>query len=473
METNVTLSFVPSRYEGNRNHNNRTLATGGIRKCGDPERRDWNQYILDNDPREVLKRNVMPYIEKYNNKMLEQNRPGRCVTFDSWLDKQLTNKNGKGRPKNMTQELIFQISDNIGGCPYIYKTDPETGKPIATDGSIIERWQRNKKLQPVRDADGKLKPSIRLKRHRQFLYKLIIKFHKDNPDFVITGIYLHADEHAGIHAHVQGLMMTKKRKNSIGISLAYNTYCKEWCNTNGVKYGNTKADNPEKAWQAETRKRLIDECNSMGLTIIDGGCKGRKHESIPQYKRNQDVRIAEIDSEVEEKRKLATEAIARQKAEAEADLKKKADKIAEAERSVKKRSEALAKKEAMADFNISQRHADLERMFSLQQVDLRNEKYTAEKKAEAADKRTAEADARIRYVESILNAVKQNCPPSIIEKIVQQVTKSATMTPPRKVEKPQPKRKSHFEKTEDGMYERWDPLAHGRQMPRDTDDSST
>ena len=357
IERNVTLSFVMSTedHPGDINHNSRTKRDGGVRKRGVKERRDWNVFEdvrarNEDEVVSVLDELYGDRLIEYNEKQIQDGRLNRVITMERWYNNQRASRKGNGGIKQGYEEFILAMGDRLTACPFIYKTNKE-GRPVDADGNVIEEWQTNKALVPVRDAQGRPIKSARYEAMVTFLRDAYREFKENTPEVIPLGMFVHADENGHIHAHVDYITPVDDSK-TIGVRLS-NTDCyRKICDRLGLKYKNARKGNAKEAWTEYMRENVLPRLMKRhGFNRIDGGCAGMEHETVEKHKETADRRAKKTDEEIQKKRAelaaVAKYAERKQSAavEREAQVKKRESAIIARESALKQRETELLSKE--------------------------------------------------------------------------------------------------------------------------------
>lgn len=352
VERELTLLFRVSkeRDRGDIEHNLRLRADGSIRMRGHAERHDWNVYrdVLvrhDDEIVNVLEQKFGDRLREYNEKILRSKNPGRVIDMQEWYRRQRVSKK-TGAMKRGYEECIIQFGDKFAGAPFVYVTD-DKGNPLDKDGNVIERWETNKKLVYVLDKNGKPIKSARYEFHKKALIAAYEKIKSENPELVMLGFEIHADEDGGMHAHFD-FLVPHSQKRGIGVGLAKSSCMQEICKRKGIKFKNSQEDNAAKAWTEFMREKVIAESmQTWGMKRIDGGAAGREHEDIPTFKMKSEYRCRKIAKEIEaENKRIAARKAELVKKESsflkkESDLAKRENIIAAKEKSVTEREKSL------------------------------------------------------------------------------------------------------------------------------------
>lgn len=400
-----TLSFAHGN--GDLDHNARRK-NGNERTCGMRERRVWNDTLIELNANDVLEREYGAALRAYNEKQIVGRHPERCKTMDDWVSGQ---RRG-GRPYT---EYVVQIGNRLTGCPYEFVTD-KNGNMIATDDTVILPWQTRKTPAPL-IRDGRLHVSAEYGRLKALYKDVFNKWNKWNPDMIIVGAYIHADEKGGVHMHIDCICKSKA-KNGIGLGIGVTGCLKQMLDKEGIKYGTTRKDNAQKIWTKLMRERLTELANQHGYNIVNGHCAGRKKRSTQQFIVEENLRNDALDKLHNELLNKEHELNARQRDiestidelsarasyldEREASIKNKERAAKDREVALHGREVRLSAQESRVQSNLAVARADKNAAaLMLQEVQQKNFEL---------DKREAELQKQIASVQNILNMVKEHHP---------------------------------------------------------------
>ena len=384
----VTLSFVLSteRNKGDLAHNSRTRTDGGVRKRGVKERRSWNVYKdvrarNDKEVVDVLTELYGDRLDSYNEKQLQDGRPGRMITMEQWYDKQRASRQGGGGMKRGYEEFVLGLGDKFTASQYLYAVDSKN-RAIDKDGNVIEEWQTNKQLVPVRDDAGKPIKSARYEAMIGFLTDVYEVFKRETPEVVSLGLFIHADEYGQIHAHVN-YVCPVKNKDGIGIRLSPTDCYRHICDRLGLRYKNARKGSAKEVWTTYMRENVLPALmKKHGFERISGDCAGKKHETVEEHKRTADRRAAKTDAEMKRKREELVSMerqVEQKKNELERKTEQSRNEIQKREQAVFARENSITSKEAAV--------ATKERELNAKHTEIENEK-----KRLAADKAAVERD---------------------------------------------------------------------------------
>lgn len=403
MNTKLTLSFTDSdsnKGKGDIAHNLRTRKGNGIKQTGVPERRDWNFYYVNpkygkrgDSPDDIVKRYVYEKVKDdlaaYNAKILKTKNPQRVLSFDEWYARRLVKNDGTGKSKKPYEEDVLTYGDMFDTAPYVYETNDE-GLPVDEQGNSFELWDSNHKLVPVRDDNGK---PVKSEAYYILcdLYKMaVLRFNETCPNLEIISYAIHADEYGAIHIHWNYVPLVKNpnAKRGIGWTIAKTTALENECHRLNIPYDTkvkrkTKPEeigNATSEWRKYMRNIFKELMEEHGLQFVEGGCKGAKHESVKEFKRNnarraEGVRKQKEDNDKKELmlkqaqatlRKEQQEVLKQKKRNAAeaSDIRKAAGEAALIVRNEKKNLiaeyDSLAKQKALHEQNVQKAMNDLE-----------------------------------------------------------------------------------------------------------------
>ena len=422
MMKQMSMSFCMG--DGDLCHNLRITRGHGIRQNGKLERRSFNWYVdADVDlveqcktdagvsyEREILRRTlsplVLPMLNEYNERQTRSGHPERMLTLDSWLDKRAVASKGKSKGKTnetVISEYIVQVGDRITGSAFEYEMD-SNGNPVDENGQRIHEWETNKKLsyrnKKVTEANTEL-PAVYKEYYQRFT--------DANPNFFPVGAYIHGDEDAGWHMHIDGVWVSPC-KQGIGIGLGESSGMKQQFLDRGIRTSNNRKRNAMSMWRDEMYNLLIDVCHEHGIERLDMECK-RGKETIPEFKRNQDRRsrlaqkyLEEREAELKDKEyainsqhfSQSMTSMEQQSKQHTLDAKEK--RLASKEQLLKRKELSLAEKETSL--------TDKSSVLAEQERKLRKQlKLLADKEKQLADKEQSLAERRVALENDISNMI--------------------------------------------------------------------
>lgn len=405
MRTDLTLSFAHGK--GDLDHNARRK-NGNSRTYATRERRVWNEPLVEQDVDAVLEREYGAALRAYNEKQIAGRHPERCKTITDWVKAQ---RRG-GRPYT---EYVVQLGNRLTGCPYEYVTDVN-GNMLDENGRIILPWQTRKTPAPL-VRDGLIHVSEEYRRLKEVYKDAFKKWNKWNPDMVIVGAYIHADERGGVHMHLDCICKSKA-KNGIGMGIGVTGCLKQMLDREGVAYGTTRKDNAQKVWTRLMRKRLTKLAKEHGFTIVDGHCKGKPHLSTPAFIEKENTKNDYLDKMHEELLQKEHELNAWQRnleeAAEEQDarldyIRERESAVADKERALRESADALVAREV----RLSAKEARIQSNLAVAQADKNAAALMMEEvqqKNFELDKREAELQNQISAIQHVLDLVSENHP---------------------------------------------------------------
>lgn len=285
----MTMSFRAGR--GSYWHNIRLTKDGRERKTGDPERRYWNKFWDWEKEQRALKNLVVDAVKKYNDRMMSQRHPERMKNVEEVL---------AGMPR---REYIVQFGNRVTGCAYEPDRN-EKGELLNGDGKVIKPWDTRK---PPRPKDGVKTRRKDADRFIDALFEFSMTLLEENPNFYPTDISIHLDEDAGIHCHIGGVWVHKK-KNGIGIGFSQSAALKEQEREAGIHDVQVLKNNALTRWTKKWRMEKLPEIGlKYGFVKVDGGAAGRAWEPIGQYRISQEKRCEEKERLEAERERFETE----------------------------------------------------------------------------------------------------------------------------------------------------------------------
>lgn len=362
-----SLSFKSSKEteRGDLGHNLRLRNEGTLAQRGDPERHSWNVYWInpeagtrENNPDRLvvsyLEKKLAKELQEYNKKYLAKRKYDKVTTIEKWYANQCVSRNqsAKNKTKRGYEEFILGFGYKLNAAPYVYKTN-DKGEPVDAKGKVIQGYDTRKKLVPVLDSNGHKIKSKRYDYLVQTLVKGIDLLARETPEIRIISWSIHADEDGHLHAHIDyiGWTATSGRNKGLGVSLAKTAAMKAACDRLGLAYGNTKTDNPTKAFTTYWRERFKGFMKDNGMRWVDAKAAGRQYQPVDEFKASQDYRAEQIAKELEAREKAVA------KAEADNERRRKAN---EAQAKVNRaRAQALEKQAADKAQEYAEREATL------------------------------------------------------------------------------------------------------------------
>lgn len=405
MRTDLTLSFAHGK--GDLDHNARRK-NGNTRTYQFRERRIWNETLIEQDVDVVLDEIYGAALRAYNAKQVAGRHPERVKTMDDWVKAQ---RRG-GRPYT---EYVVQLGNRLTGCPYEYVTDKQ-GNMLDEKGRVILPWQTKKTPVPLIRKDG-LHVSEEYRKLKTVYRAVYDAWSKWNPDMIIVGAYIHADERGGVHQHIDCICKSEAR-NGIGLGIGVTGCIKQMLDREGIKYGTTRKDNAQKVWTKLMRQRLTELAKQHGFTIIDGHCAGKPHKSTPEFIKEENIKCDYLDKKHDAllKKELELNAWQRNLQEAAEEQDARMDYIREREAILSDKERALREREdalAAREVRLSAKEARIQSSLAVAQADKNAAALMLEEVQQRnteLDKREAELQKQIESIQSILNLVNENHP---------------------------------------------------------------
>lgn len=405
MRTDLTLSFAHGR--GDLDHNARRK-NGNDRTRGIRERRIWNETLIEQDVDAVLEREYGAALRAYNEKQISGRHPERVKTMDDWVKAQR-------RGGRAYTEYVVQLGNRLTGCPYEYVTD-QHGNMLDEKGRVILPWQTRKTPAPLIRKDGLHVSEEYMK--LKVVYRAVYDNWKSwNPDMVIVGAYIHADERGGVHMHIDCICKSIA-KNGIKLGIGVTGCIKQMLDRDGIKYGTTRTDNAQKVWTKLMRQRLTKLAKEHGYTIIDGHCKGKPHLSTPEFIKEENIKCDYLDKKNDALLKKEAELNAWQQSlqESAEEQDARADYIREREAVLKDKERALREREdalVAREVRLSAKESRIQSNLAVSQADKNAAALMLEEvqqKNTELDKREAELQKQIESIQNILDLVNENHP---------------------------------------------------------------
>ena len=405
MRTDLTLSFAHGK--GDLDHNARRK-NGNVRTYALRERRIWNETLIEQDVDVVLEREYGAALRSYNAKQIAGRHPERCKTMSDWVHAQR-------RGGRAYTEYVVQLGNRLTGCPYEYMTDKQ-GNMLDEKGRVILPWQTRKTPAPLVRKDG-LHVSEEYRKLKAVYRAVYDNWKSWNPDMIIVGAYIHADERGGVHMHIDCICKSKA-KNGIGMGIGVTGCIRQMLDREGVKYGTSRKDNAQKTWTRLMRQRLTKLAKEHGFEIVDGHCAGRPHKSTPEFIHDENIRIDYLDKKNEALLKKETQLNAWQRGLQEAAeeqdarldyIREREAAVADKERALREREDALAAREV----RLSAKEARIQSNLAVTQADKNAAALMLEEVQERnleLDKREEELQKQIAAIQNILDLVNENHP---------------------------------------------------------------
>lgn len=116
----------------------------------------------------------------------------------------------------------------------------------------------------------------------------VASFQDRNPNLYLVGAYIHLDEEASPHMHMDYIPIGHYDK---GMRLQASSN-KAFEELTGYK-SQSKRDTAQIKWQESEREYIKEFCKQYDIEIVDGDSKGKKSLSIAEYKAQQDMKQAQ------------------------------------------------------------------------------------------------------------------------------------------------------------------------------------
>ena len=197
--------------------------------------------ILDRDPVEVYKQYFSKSLDDWNQKNIKNRHNEKCMTMEQYIEKiqleerQYHNELKRKRKKKEKTKLYARPR-------FVYEA-------IVQIGNIESVPQP--RTQARKDFDEKIKAVYE---------KFIADWEKNNPNLVLTGVYLHFDEAGASHMHIDyvpvasGLkrgMETAPRLTEAFLQMGYES--------------GSRTYTPQMQWQDKMRDVLVEIAKSFGI----------------------------------------------------------------------------------------------------------------------------------------------------------------------------------------------------------------
>ena len=116
----------------------------------------------------------------------------------------------------------------------------------------------------------------------------VASFQERNPNLFLVGAYIHLDEEASPHMHMDYIPIGHYDKG-MRLQTSSNKAFEELTNYKSQ----SKRDTAQIKWQESEREYIKSFCRDYGIEVIDGDSKGKKSLSIAEYKAQQDMKQAQ------------------------------------------------------------------------------------------------------------------------------------------------------------------------------------
>lgn len=230
---NKTLSLHGGRM-ASIEHNRRVQGKEGKHSTIKNELSDNNVTLIDIDIKEAYKQLFQDAVDDYNK---TQKRSDRKI-------KNYYSKVRSDKKKNTHYEYIFQLG-NIKN-----RIDDDTFVAVCAD--------------------------------------YVASFQERNQNLYLIGAYIHLDEEASAHMHLDYIPIGHYDK---GMRLQASSN-KAFEELTGYK-SQSKRDTAQIKWQESEREYIREFCKQYDIEIVDGDSKGKKSLSIAEYKAQQDMMQAQ------------------------------------------------------------------------------------------------------------------------------------------------------------------------------------
>lgn len=234
---NKTLSLHGSRM-ASIEHNRRVQGKEGKQSTINKELTDNNVTLIDIDIKEAYKQLFQDAVDDYNK---TQKRSDRKI-------KNYYSKVRSDKKKNTHYEYIFQLG-NIKN-----RIDDDTFVAVCAD--------------------------------------YVASFQERNPNLYLIGAYIHLDEEASAHMHLDYIPIGHYDKG-MRLQASSNKAFEELTNYKSQN----KRDTAQIKWQESEREYIKSFCRDYGIEVIDGDSKGKKSLSIEQYKAQKDLEQAKLEQQ--------------------------------------------------------------------------------------------------------------------------------------------------------------------------------
>lgn len=268
---NKTLSLHGGRM-ASIEHNRRVQGKEGKHSTIKNELSDNNVTLIDIDIKEAYKQVFSEAVDEYNK---TQKRSDRKI-------KNYYSKIRNDKKKNTHYEYIFQLG-NIKN-----RIDDDTFVAVCAD--------------------------------------YVASFQERNPNLYLIGAYIHLDEEASAHMHLDYIPVGHYDKG-MRLQASSNKAFEELTNYKSQN----KRDTAQIKWQESEREYIREFCKQYDIEIVDGDSKGKKSLSIEQFKAMKDMEQAkQTIAQAERLKQNADAEIGRQTARVQS-AKSNADKQIQAE----------------------------------------------------------------------------------------------------------------------------------------------
>lgn len=117
----------------------------------------------------------------------------------------------------------------------------------------------------------------------------VASFQERNPNLYLIGAYIHLDEEASPHMHIDYIPVGHYDKG-MRLQASSNKAFEELTNYKSQ----SKRDTAQIKWQESEREYIKSFCRDYGIEVIDGDSKGKKSLSIAEFKAQKDMEQAKL-----------------------------------------------------------------------------------------------------------------------------------------------------------------------------------
>ena len=292
--------------EINLNHNERKVdGSSKVRNCGDLSRREWNNVIESYDLHKKFDEIFGDVMAQYNEEQIRKGHAERCKSVDGYIDALVKAAGGKGGKKRPLpyNEVVVQFGNHLDGCPYEYKKS-KNGKMLDENGEEIEPWETDKYPAKVLDENGKPIMSEQGKKLKALLSDYYEAWKKENPRLIPLGAYVHMEEKAGPHLHIDYIAVAHS-KRGMALKVAKTAALEEQLTEQGIEFKNEygKTDrhhNAVKVWTERMRKLGEEVAKKYDIEVVSTKGAKRKKHSIKEYGEMKDDMLAKFRQSVKD-----------------------------------------------------------------------------------------------------------------------------------------------------------------------------
>lgn len=129
----------------------------------------------------------------------------------------------------------------------------------------------------------------------RMLKEYLKQFQAQNPQLIVIGAYLHADEEGKYpHMHLDFIPVAQGNKNGLSKKVSLKGALQQQFKSNNFKYSATA----QEAWCDIQRKNLQELAQSQGHTVLTGVSGGRKHVHTNLYKAEMSTVKKQVDAKL-------------------------------------------------------------------------------------------------------------------------------------------------------------------------------